>query len=87
MAAADKVLDTDGLQRLWSHIQAGFGDLQAQINNLEVTGAYVPLTRTINGKELSSDINLTAADVGAPTGEEIISEVLAALPTWIGGSY
>ena len=63
MAAADKALDTAGLQRLWSHIQAGFGNLQEQINNLEVTGDYVPLTRTINGKALSSDISLTADDV------------------------
>lgn len=59
------VLDTNGLQRLWSHIQAGFGDLQAQINNLKNGSDFVPLTRKINSKELSEDINLTAEDVGA----------------------
>lgn len=31
------VLDNNGLQRLWSHIQAGFNDLQSQINNLTNT--------------------------------------------------
>lgn len=59
------VLDNTGLQRLWSHIQAGFGDLQAQINNLTITGDYVPLTRKINNKELSEDITLNASDIGA----------------------
>lgn len=59
------VLDNIGLQRLWSHIQAGFGDLQAQINNLSISGDYVPLTRKINNKELSEDITLSAEDVGA----------------------
>lgn len=32
------VLDNTGLKHLWSHIQAGFNDLQLQISNLEVTG-------------------------------------------------
>ena len=69
------VLDNTGLQRLWSHIQAGFGDLQAQINNLSVVGDYVPLTRKINNKELSEDINLTAEDVGAAKSELTVSLV------------
>lgn len=69
------VLNTDGLQRLWSHIQAGFGDLQAQINNLSIVGDYVPLTRKINNKELSEDINLTAEDVGAVKNELTVSLV------------
>lgn len=59
------VLDNTGLQRLWSHIQAGFGDLQAQINILKNGSDFVPLTRKINNKELSEDINLSAEDVGA----------------------
>lgn len=67
------VLDNNGLQRLWNHIQAGFNDLQLQINNLTITGDYVPLTRKINNKELSSDINLSAADVGAAKNELTVS--------------
>lgn len=58
-------LDSGGLQRVWSHIQAGFGDLQAQINNLKNGSDFVPLTRKINNKELSEDINLSAEDIGA----------------------
>lgn len=59
------VLDNTGLQRFWSHIQAGFGDLQAQINNTQ------------------SQID----NIDIPTTEKVVSEVLAALPTWTGGSY
>ena len=34
-------------------------------NNMNDTTAYVPTTRTVNGKALSEDISLTASDVGA----------------------
>ena len=63
------VLDTGGLQRLWSHIQAGFGDLQAQINNLKNGSDFVPLTRKINNKELSEDINVSLITNGTAIAE------------------
>ena len=65
-------LDNTGLQRLWSHIQAGFGDLQAQINNTQ--------SQVVNIQSQIDNINTA-------TTEEIVLEVLAALPTWTGGSY
>ena len=58
-------LDNTGLQRVWSHIQVGFGILQAQINSLKNGSDFVPITRKINNKGLSEDINLSAEDVGA----------------------
>lgn len=45
-----KYLDNTGLSYLWGKIKA----------------LFVPQTRTVNGKALSSDITLTAEDVGAP---------------------
>ena len=45
-------LDNTGLARLWEHINS-------------LLGNRVPATRTINGKALSSDITLSASDVGA----------------------
>lgn len=44
-----KYLDNTGLTYLWAKIKA----------------RYVPLTRKVNGKSLSTDITLTASDVGA----------------------
>ena len=38
----------------------------------DALASKVPTTRTINGKALSSDISLTATDVGAPTRAEAI---------------
>lgn len=78
MATVDKALDTAGLQRLCSRIQAVFGNLQAQINSLKNDSGFVPLTRKINNKELSEDINLTAGDVNAvPTSRAINGKVLS----------
>ena len=45
-------LDQTGLSRLWQHIVA-------RLNG------FVQVSRKINGKELSNDVVLTAADVGA----------------------
>lgn len=45
-----KYLDNTGLSYLWGKIKS----------------LFVPQTRTVNGKALSSDITLTAEDVGAP---------------------
>ena len=42
----------------------------------------VPTSRTVNGKELSSNISLTASDVGAPT-EESVDYVISEIQTQI----
>lgn len=49
----DKFLDKTGLTYLWSKIK------------IYVQETFVPNTRTINGNTLSSNIMLTASDVGA----------------------
>lgn len=41
------------------------GSISAYYTKAEADGRFVPLTRKINGKSLSSDITLTYADVGA----------------------
>ena len=46
---ANKYLALSGLTYLWGKIKA----------------AFVPITRTVNGKALSANVTLTAADVGA----------------------
>ena len=51
--SGNKFLTTDGLSRFWSK-------LKTYISNL-----YAPLSRKINNKDLSTDITLTASDVGA----------------------
>ena len=54
-------LDETGLADFWNHILA-------RLNNL------IPTSRTINGKALTSDITLSAADIGAlPNSTEIPS--------------
>lgn len=47
-----KFLDQAGLQYLWQKLK-------------EKLGGYVPTSRKVNGKALSADINLSAADVSA----------------------
>lgn len=47
-----KFLDQAGLQYLWQKLK-------------EKLGGYVPTSRKVNGKALTSDINLSAADVSA----------------------
>lgn len=58
-----KFLDGNGLKYLWGKIRA----------------AVVPVTRKINGKALSADITLTAADVGAATMDQVKPEINAAI--------
>lgn len=41
----------------------------------QASATYVPKTRTVNGKAMSTDITLTAADVGALTTADIVSSV------------
>lgn len=43
--------------------------------------AYVPMTRTINGKPLSANVALTAADVGAATKTELAAKADKATPS------
>ena len=45
-----------------------------------VTGDYVPLTRTINGKTLNQDISLTYSDVGAAPASHTHSDYLSRNP-------
>jgi len=52
-------------------------DWQQILTKQQMDGVYVPLTRTINGKSLSSNISLTSADTGslALTGGTLTGEV------------
>lgn len=70
---------------------------QAGDYTAEMVGS-VPITRTINGKPLSSDISLAAADVGAdPSGSSATAlesaksytdqAIQTAITNMIGGSY
>lgn len=57
----------------WTNPLVGVYKTTNQNNN-----AFVPLTRTVNGKALSSNIILTPADVGAPT----LSALATAIADW-----
>ena len=48
-------------------IKTAIGKLENQIAGKQASGSYVPTTRKVNNKELSSDVTLTGADV-ATTG-------------------
>lgn len=56
---ATKYLDSEGLRYLWTKIKATFA------LTTHTHSDYVPTTRTVNGKVLSSNITLEASDVGA----------------------
>lgn len=68
-------LDEAGLQALRTRLEAVYRrkDASISVGISDVTGLQtalddkVPTTRTVNGKALSSDIALTASDVGAIT--------------------
>ncbi len=45
----------------------------------------VPTTRKVNGKALSDDISLTAADVGAATADDVAAAKQEAINTILGG--
>lgn len=66
-----KFLDGNGLKYLWGKIRA----------------AVVPVTRKVNGKTLSADITLTAADVGAATMTQVNDAIDTAINGAIGGTY
>ena len=50
---------------LWSNVKAALGKL------------FVPLARKINGKALSADVTLTAADIKMPDSEEDVGAAMA----------
>lgn len=46
----------------------------------------VPVSRTINGKALSEDVTLSAADVGAATADDVATAKQEAIDAILGGS-
>ncbi len=82
LADADGIVITDsaaenaGKRVLWSKVKELLGKL------------YVPLTRTINKKALSSDITLSAADVGAAAASHshALDSLTGILPVNKGGT-
>lgn len=50
---------------LWSNVKAALGKL------------FVPLTRKVNGKVLTEDVTLTAADIKMPNSEENVGAAMA----------
>ena len=50
---------------LWSNVKAALGKL------------FVPLARKVNGKTLSADVTLTAADIKMPDSEEDVGAAMA----------
>ena len=65
-------LDETGLAYLWQQILA-------RLNK------YVPTSRTVNGKALSSNVTLSASDVNASSKSTIVSAALSA-NNWSGDS-
>lgn len=55
---------------LWSNVKAALGKL------------FVPLARKINGKALSADVTLTAADIKMPDSEEDVGAAMAKRAVW-----
>ena len=53
---------------LWSNVKASLGKL------------FVPLARKINGKALTEDVTLTAADIKMPDSEEDVGAAMAKRP-------
>ena len=66
-----KFLDGNGLAYLWGRLRA----------------AVVPVTRTVNGKALDSDITLSAADVGAATAAQVNQAIDKAITGAMEGEY
>ena len=53
-------------------------DSENPVQNMVIKEALdlkVPIMRTVNGKSLEADINLSASDVGTMTSEEITNEL------------
>lgn len=74
-------ISAQNLNDLEDRIEAGFNDAHTELENGLAT--RVPTTRKVNGKALSSDISLTAVDIGAPINSiTITSQLISA-----GGDY
>ena len=58
---------------LWSSVKEALGKL------------FVPLTRKVNGKALSADVTLTAADIKMPNSEEDVGAAMAKYPNQMSG--
>ncbi len=67
-------LDSAGLSRVMNTLKT------------KTDARYVPVTRTVNGKVLSSNITLTAADVGALTTATLPPETDPTVPAWAKAS-
>lgn len=67
----NKFLDGNGLRYLWGKIRA----------------AVVPVTRKVCNKALSTDITLTASDVGAATMVQVNEAIDTAINNAMEGSY
>ena len=66
-------------------VNAAIGKLEKALDGKQASGSYVPTTRTVNSKALSSDISLTASDVGAvPTSRTVNSKALSSNVTLAG---
>ena len=53
-----------------THTIADVTNLQTMLDGKQVAGSYVPTSRTVAGHDLTADVVLTAADVGAATAAE-----------------
>ncbi|MBR2286337.1 MAG: hypothetical protein IJ866_02685 [Alphaproteobacteria bacterium] len=59
-------------------VNAALGKLEKALDGKQASGSYVPTSRTVNGKALSSNISLGASDVGAvPTSRTVNSKALS----------
>jgi hypothetical protein len=59
-------------------INQAIGKIEKALDGKQVSGSYVPTTTTVNSKALSSDITLSASDVGAvPTTTTVNAKALS----------
>ena len=74
-SSAAEIVDTDSLN-------TALGKIQKTLDGKQASGSYVPTSRTVNGKALSSNITLSASDVSAlpsstvvPTKSDIVDMI------------
>lgn len=68
------------INQQFSFVEGQFINVNQQINSMQSEldnqlPNKVPTSRTINGKNLSSDITLTASDVGAPDSQTVENQI------------
>ena len=67
-------------------VNQAIGKLEKALDGKQASGDYVQTTRTVNSKALSSDITLSASDVGAvPTSRTVNTKALSSDVTLNGG--